>query len=349
MSHIALIFGGPSAEHDVSLVSAKCIYQVLKETQLQTHLLGISKSKQWKLVKPEDLLTTSFESPLDLETVGLPVELKNNNGGVFIADQQGVSGPLAAAFPIIHGPYGENGELQTELHQLGLEFVGCDFLSCENCFDKGKTKEILARHNIKQVPYRIFCEENPEFDQLQKELGLPLFVKPANMGSSIGISKVKNETEFLKAIAEARIHDKKIIIEKGVKGRELECALLEKPDLQCSGVGEVRPHHEFYSYEAKYLDPNGAELLIPAPIDQSIADEIRQTALAAFKALDCRDFARADFFLDEEGEIYFNEINTHPGFTTISQFPMLWQQEGMTYKDLILTLVQRAIKRSEGR
>jgi D-alanine-D-alanine ligase len=350
MNHIALIFGGPSAEHDVSLFSAKNIFQVLDDTPLKVSLLGVTRKKEWKLLQGEDLVKTDFVNPLDLENVGLSVELFKVENKVFIKGRGSSDekiGPIEVGFPIIHGPYGEDGELQNELNQLGLPFVGSDFLSCENCFDKAKTKEILKEKKIPQVPYALFEDTNPNFNDLVSQLGLPFFVKPANMGSSIGISKVKSEAELAPALAEARIHDKKIVIEKGVTAREIECALLEVDgELKVTGMGEVKPHHEFYSYEAKYLDPNGADLIIPAAVPEATVQEIQTLAKECFRSLDCRDFARADFFLAPEGQVFFNEINTHPGFTNISQFPKLWEQEGLTYKNLILQLIQNAEKRS---
>ncbi len=348
MSHIVLIFGGPSAEHDVSLVSAKNIFQVLDETQMRVTLLGLSKDKQWKMIRGADLLKTNFVNPIDLKSIGLPVRLIHNEEGVFVTAEDGSDekvGPIDAAFPIIHGPYGEDGQLQTELNALGLEFVGSDFMACENTFDKAKTKTIVGENGIPQVKYRVFEEENPNFNDLKSDLGTPFFVKPANMGSSIGISKVKNESDLHAALAEARIHDKKIVIEQGVTAQEIECALLEDNELKVTGLGEIVPHHEFYSYEAKYLDPNGADLVIPAKVSAEWVPKIQDLAKKCFQVLECRDYARADFFLTQDGEIYFNEINTIPGFTSISQFPMLWQKDGLAYKDLIVKLVQNAINR----
>ncbi len=348
MKHVALIFGGPSAEHEVSLVSAKNIYQVLKETSLEVSLIGITKNRVWKLIKGDDLLKTNFVTPLDLNKVGSEIKLFQNNNHIYIEDlhhRHKNPQPVEVAFPIIHGPFGEDGQLQIELNEIGLPFVGCDSLSCENSFDKGKTKTIMASKGIPQARFLTFTT-SPSFTEVKNQLGLPFFVKPANMGSSIGISKVKGEDSFQKAINDAFLHDSKIVIEESITGREIECALLEGPELKASGLGEVVPKHEFYSYEAKYLDPNGADLIIPAKLDQKISDQIRSLAIDCFKALGCRDYARADFFLTADHKIYFNEINTHPGFTNISQFPMLWKQEGVDYKTLILTLLNQAYSRS---
>lgn len=349
MKHIALIFGGPSPEHDVSLVSAKNIFQVLTEAQFKVSLLGVTQQRTWKLIKGDDLLKTDFINPIKLDQLGIEVLLTPIDNKVFIQSmdsQDEKVGPVDIAFPIVHGPYGEDGELQGELNKMQLPFVGSDIFSCENSFDKVKTKDLLSQHKIPQVPYLVFTDENPSFGELDSKLGSPFFVKPANMGSSIGITKVSQQEDLATALAEARIHDKKIIIEKGVKAREIECALLEDGELKVSGMGEVIPHHDFYSYEAKYLDPQGADLVIPASVTPEQTQTIQAMALRAFQALDCRDFARADFFLTDSGEIYFNEINTHPGFTNISQFPMLWKQEGIAYKELIIKLINNANKRS---
>ena len=348
MNQVVLIFGGPSAEHDVSLVSAKNIYQALKETSLAVHLLGITRDSHWKLISGEELESTNFDSPLDLDKVGTLVSLINEDKSIFIKPDLNSSakiGPIDVAFPIVHGPYGEDGKLQSELNSLGLKFVGSDRLSCENSFDKEKTKNIIAQLNVPQVPWLVFEDEVPNFDEVDAELGLPFFVKPANMGSSVGISKVKNKEQFSMAIAEAQKYDTKIVIEKGLTVRELETALLEDGELKVADISELKPHHEFYSYEAKYIDPKGADSQIPADIPKESKEILQNFAKICFQALGCRDYARADFFMDNEGKIYFNEINTHPGFTSISQFPQLWLHQGMSYKDLIVLLLERAFKR----
>jgi D-alanine-D-alanine ligase len=294
-------------------------------------------------------MKTSFQSPLDLNECGTPVELHRHAGHCQLK-KVGSSEihTLDLAFPIIHGPFGEDGELQKRLAELGLAYVGTGVQGCMNSFDKGLTKEILGQSSIPQVPYLSFQGEALSWPEVTRQLGTPLFIKPANMGSSIGISKVKTETDYLPALKAAREHDSKILIEKGIRARELECALLETDQgLKVTGLGEVIPRHEFYSYEAKYLDDKGADIVIPAKVDQKVIQSVQALAKQAFVALDCQDYARADFFMDETGAIYFNEINTHPGFTNISQFPMLWKQEGMSYPDLITHLLQRALRRAQ--
>lgn len=348
MNHIAIIFGGPSAEHDVSLVSAKNIYQVIKETQIRVSLIGVTKTGDWKMLSGEELETTDFINPLDLNSSGISITMANEDGSIFITTPENGDekvGPIDVAFPIIHGPYGEDGKLQNQLNQLGLEFVGSDMVACESSFDKCKTKEIVAALDIPQVPFICVSEENPKYDDVVSRLGSPFFIKPANMGSSVGISKVSNADEYMPALAEARIHDRKLVIEQAVTAREIECAIIQENQIQVSNFGEIKPNHDFYSYEAKYLDPNGAELIIPTSVPEGVGVEIKSYALKAFEALGCRDYARADFFLTSDNQVYFNEINTHPGFTNISQFPLLWHQEGLSYKELIMKLITLAAKR----
>ncbi|MCJ8277855.1 MAG: D-alanine--D-alanine ligase [Bdellovibrionales bacterium] len=349
MKTVALIFGGPSPEHDVSLFSGKNIFQALTEAGVQTHCLGVTHSRQWKLIKGEELLETTFEKPIKLDDIGLKVELVNEDGKVFVVSSEAEEklGPIDVAFPIIHGPYGEDGELAKILEDLPIPYVGSDHESCIICLDKELTKEAIKFTSIHQTPYLVCKDENPEYQDVVDKLGSPFFVKPARMGSSIGIHKVHNEDEYHKAVADARIHDSKLVMEKLVKAREVECAVLVKgDDIDVAGPAEIIPSHDFYSYEAKYIDPNGAEYKIPAAIDDDVAQKIRITAKEAFKHLKCKDYGRVDFFLTKDNQIIFNELNTHPGFTNISLFPQLWNNEGLVYKDLILHLLNKALQES---
>lgn len=349
MKHIALVFGGPTPEHDVSLVSAKNVLIALKESSYQVSLIGITRTGTWKKIEEQQLASTSFVEPLDLNKCGEPLSIEVHNGRHYIKVSENPidrESPIDVAFPVIHGPYGEDGVLQSEFNKMGLGFVGTDEQACINTFDKVRTKEIISKTSIPQVPYISFTGTAPAFADVRDKLGLPFFIKPANMGSSIGISKVSSEATYDSAIKDAQTYDKKIIIEQSVTAREIECAILNTDQIKASGLGEVKPNHDFYSYEAKYLDPNGAELIIPAILEPKIKESLRNMAIECFEALECRDYARADFFLTKEGDIFFNEINTYPGFTSISQFPLLWKQEGIAYKDLISELVENAIARS---
>lgn len=347
MNHIALIFGGPGCEHEVSLCSAKNIHGVLRGASFQVSLLAVTKKGLWRLIEGGELEKTDFKNPLSVDDCGVEVSLVSGDKGVFIysTDKQTKIGePLDCVFPVIHGTFGEDGTLQSLLKKLGLAFVGTDVSGCQRAFDKIKTKESISQTEIPQVPYLSFVDCKPDFDQLVDRLGLPFFIKPARTGSSIGISKVMDRKSFSGAFFKAREHDKKILVEKAIFGRELECAVLEDKGgvLSITGLGEVRAYDKygFYSYEAKYLDPQGAELIIPARLGRETIKKIQNYALICFKKLGCRHYARVDFFLSHQGEIFFNEINTHPGFTNISQFPLLWKQEGLDYKDLILKLLK---------
>ncbi len=349
---VALIFGGPSAEHDVSLVSAKNIFMHLETLADKVLLLGITKDRLWKLINKEDLLATNFEHPIDLNQLGIEVFCKYDGHNVYLYDQHGnkaVEDNLDLAFPIIHGPFGEDGELQNLMSEWNLPFVGTASAGCAHAFDKAKTKKILSDFDIPQTPYLLIEEEIPSFQEIESKLGLPFFVKPANMGSSVGISKVKSEAQWKDALKEAQKFDKKIILETSVENcREIECALLEEDGiLKVTGLGEIKPNHEFYSYDAKYIDPNGAELIIPASVDSGVEQNIQDIAKKCFEKLDCRDYARADFFLTPDNQVYFNEINTHPGFTNISMFPSLWKQAGLDGKQLVSHLLEKAKARME--
>ena len=344
MKSIALIFGGPSEEHTVSLVSAKNIFEVLKETDLQVFPIGVTHKKEWKLIKGEELLKHDFQTPINLDDIGDKVLLVNKENSVQLisqADHKSM-GTVDAAFPICHGPFGEDGKLQSFLEDIQLPFVGSSSLACSISLDKDKTKAMIKSTDVPQVPYIKLTEKLP-FKTLTQNLQLPWFVKPANLGSSIGISKVKSEEAYKEALDLAFKYDNKVVVEQGVTGQEVECAILEKEGkLLVTGTGEICPNHEFYSYEAKYIDPNGAQLIFPANITSEVVVKIQDYAKKAFKALGCRGYARVDFFVSEGGQIYFNELNTHPGFTNISMFPKLWEREGLSYKDLILQMIKEA-------
>lgn len=349
MKHIIILFGGPTPEHDVSLVSAKNVYSAIIGDENQVTLIGITKDRVWKLVEAKDLLETSFVTPLNLDACGTPIELTKRDGKVMIEclnNQDSPSAPVDIAFPVIHGPYGEDGTLQNELNAIGLPFVGTDATACKVTFDKELTKKRIGETTISQGKYLSFSGNAPAFETVEAALGTPFFVKPANMGSSIGISKVSYRDEYPAAISSALEHDSKVVLEKGIVGREIECAILELDQPKASGLGEVCPNHEFYSYEAKYLDPKGADLIIPALIEEPLKSKIRDLAIECFETLECRDYARVDFFVTEDEKIYFNEINTYPGFTAISQFPLLWKQEGIEYKELINRLIEKGLSRS---
>jgi D-alanine-D-alanine ligase len=252
-------------------------------------------------------------------------------------------------FPILHGPFGEDGTIQGFLKLADIPFVGPGVLGSAVGMDKDAMKRLLRDAGI---PIGKFItvkshEQAPSFAEIETVLGKPFFIKPANMGSSVGISKVNDEAHYGSAIKDAFQYDIKIIIEEFIPGREIECAVLGNEEPAASVPGEIIPSHEFYSYDAKYLDENGAALEIPAKIDEKTKKRIQELAIKTFHALCCEGLSRVDFFLKEDGEIIVNEINTMPGFTRISMYPKMWEASGITYTELISRLIELAISRHE--
>ncbi|MFT7606421.1 MAG: D-alanine-D-alanine ligase, partial [Saprospiraceae bacterium] len=264
------------------------------------------------------------------------------------ANQQAIPKP-DAVFLVLHGPHGEDGTVQGLLRVLDLPFVGPDVMASAIAMDKEFAKRLMKEAGI-NVASGIVCEvdekEDIEFDEVEELLGMPVFVKPANMGSSVGVHKVTNETELQVAVADAFLYDRKIIIEEMIVGRELECAVLGNENPKVSRVGEVITEEE-YSYEAKYISETTAKIQIPAEVSSEELKELRATAKLAYRALGCEGMSRVDMFLTPDGEVYVNEINTIPGFTSISMYPKLWEVEGLSYPDLIEELINYSIKRHE--
>jgi D-alanine-D-alanine ligase len=256
--------------------------------------------------------------------------------------------PLDVVFPILHGPFGEDGTVQGLLKIMGVPFVGPSVLASAIGMDKEVAKRLWRDAGIPVAKFLVFYsyeEHKISFSKVKRELGLPLFVKPSNLGSSVGVSKVHNKKEFKLAIREAFKYDVKILIEESVKGREIECSVLGNEDPIASIPGEVIPLDEFYSYEAKYIDENGAVLDIPAKLSKKKENTIRKLAVKAFKTICCEGMARIDFFLTDKGRVIINELNTIPGFTNISMYPKLWEISGITYSKLIDILINLAISR----
>jgi D-alanine-D-alanine ligase len=351
MKTIGIICGGRSAEHEVSLISAQNVLKELPAGLYQSVLIGIDKQGQWWLYSDKN----AFVNPNDPKNISLvpggqkiTLELK----GKIIALSDGRElAKVDVVFPILHGSYGEDGTMQGLLRMLDIPFVGPDVLASSACMDKDVTKKLLVANSLPIVPYRIAYTENEalsNFEIYVKDLDLPFFIKPANQGSSVGIHKVKDEDSFKSAVRDAFSFDKKILIEKYIAGREIECAVLGNDEPRASVLGEIIPQHEFYSYEAKYLDDQGAILVAPAEIDALLSQKIQALAINAFQALGCEGMARVDFFVAGE-EIYINEINTIPGFTKISMYPRLWQLTGVEYPKLLQKLIELALIRDERR
>jgi len=349
---VGILFGGKSAEHEVSLQSARNVYEAIDRSRFEPVLIGIDKSGRWLLNDASRFLLNP-EDPrrISLNPEGGRVALVPQSGGALSAmelarDDMPVP-KVDVIFPILHGPFGEDGTVQGLLKLADIPFVGTGVLGSAAGMDKDVMKRLLRDANIPIGKFITLCshETAPAFSSVTQKLGLPVFVKPANMGSSVGIRKVRTEAEYAAALADAFQYDTKILIEEFISGRELECAVLGNETPAASAVGEVISSHEFYSYDAKYLDENGAAREIPAKIPEETAARTQVLAIQTFKTLCCEGLSRVDFFLRENGDVLVNEINTMPGFTTISMYPKLWEASGISYTGLITRLIELAFDR----
>lgn len=342
---VAILFGGKSAEHEVSLRSAKNVAAALDPEKYDVVAIGIEKSGRWLPANASQRKLLGTPEKLTQKETGALAIIPEGNGEL-IGSGNVTSGAIDVVFPVLHGPFGEDGTVQGLLKLANVPFVGPSVLGSAVAMDKDVAKRLLRDAGIPIGKFIAATRSNPiSFKDAKKELGSPLFIKPANLGSSVGVYKVKNEKEFKKAIAEALRFDTKVLIEEFIKGRELECAVLGNENPRASVVGEIIPHHEFYSYEAKYLDENGAGLEIPAKVPKATQKKIQDLAIKTFKVLACEGMGRVDFFLKANGEILVNEINTIPGFTSISMYPKLWEASGIPPSKLVDTLIKLAIDR----
>ena len=335
---VGIVFGGKSAEHEVSLQSAKNIVEAIDKSRFDVVLLGIDKQGLWHINDAGNYLLNAQDPAriaLRPSTVTL-AQIPGREAQQLINAESGQ--PLAAIdviFPIVHGTLGEDGSLQGMLRMANLPFVGSDVLGSAACMDKDVTKRLLRDAGLAVAP----------FADVEAKLGLPLFVKPANQGSSVGVSKVKNEEQYHQAVALAFEFDHKVVVEQGIKGREIECAVLGNDHPQASTCGEIVLNSEFYAYDTKYIDDQGAQVVVPAAIAPEINDKIRAIAVQAYQTLGCSGMARVDVFLTADNEVVINEINTLPGFTNISMYPKLWQASGLDYTSLITRLIELALER----
>lgn len=350
---VGVIFGGKSAEHEVSLQSAKNIIDALDKEKFTPVLVGIDKKGQWYLHETSNYLLNSEDPKL--------IKLNDSNNPIAVvpsSNQSSVIHALTAEnlegidvfFPIVHGTLGEDGSLQGMLRLTDKPFVGPNVLSSAICMDKDIAKKLMGLAGINVAKGKVFTKQQRQdinFVEIERELGLPIFIKPANQGSSVGVSKVENELEFDTAINDAFQYDHKIVVEECINGREIECSVLGNENPRASLPGEVLTNTAFYSYESKYIDEKGADLAIPADLTESEIKLVQETAIIAFQTLQCEGLARVDFFLTDEGRLYVNEINTLPGFTKISMYPKLWEVSGLKYTELITQLIEHAMERHE--
>ncbi|WP_010098255.1 D-alanine--D-alanine ligase [Ornithinibacillus scapharcae] len=350
---VGIIFGGKSAEHEVSLQSAKNIVDAIDKEKFDVVLIGIDKAGKWHLNDKSSYLLNA-ENPkliaLNKTDDNVAIVPGSSNNQLIHADNAAGLDQLDVVFPIVHGTLGEDGSLQGMLRMANLPFVGPSVLGSSVCMDKDIAKRLLQSAGInvaKGITVKRSNKDQIRFDEVSKALGTPMFIKPANQGSSVGVSKVKSEEEFNIAVEEAFQYDHKIVIEENIVGREIEVAVLGNDDPKASVPGEILPNTDFYSYESKYIDEKGADLAIPAELTEDQVKKIQAAAIEAFKTLECEGLARVDFFLTENDELYVNEVNTLPGFTKISMYPKLWELSGVPYSELISRLIDLALERHQ--
>lgn len=350
---VMVLCGGRSGEHEVSLVSGFSVAKALNPSRFDVTVVGIDHSGIWRPMDTQKILSGALSpEKLDLSRVSTALEPRAYSSENFIASS---GAKYDVVFPVLHGTYGEDGTVQGLLELANIPYVGSGVLGSSVGMDKDVSRRLLDHAGIPVVPTLCFKSGDGRTHQQRAkkaadEFGYPYFVKPANMGSSVGVSKVKTEADGVKAFEEAFAYDVKVLVEKGVAARELECAVLEGTPNKASIIGEIIPLHEFYSYEAKYKDAKGADLKIPADISPTVAQDLQALSLRAFEVLELKGLARVDFFMDKNtGALYLNEVNTMPGFTSISMYPKLWEASGLKYSDLLGELVQLALKRHEER
>jgi D-alanine-D-alanine ligase len=358
---LALLYGGRSAEHQVSVVSARSVIEALDPERFEVVPVGITRDGSWVLpdVPPAELVAPDGGLP-EVDAAGTALALRPEQRSAALTEAGSpVGGPpvpsrigeVDVVFPILHGPYGEDGTVQGLFELADLPYVGAGVLASALAMDKAMAKVVFAQAGLPQVPFLLVRERDWRADpdrvaaEVAERFTFPVFVKPSRLGSSIGITKVKIPADLPAALEAAYAHDAKALIEQGVAARELECGVLGNDRPETSLVGEVVPGNEFYDFEAKYLDES-LQLLIPAPVPDRVAARVRELAVSAFTALDCEGFARVDFFYQEaSGEVLLNEVNTIPGFTPKSVFPLLWSASGLPYPDLVARLVELAVER----
>ncbi|MBW1998008.1 MAG: D-alanine--D-alanine ligase [Deltaproteobacteria bacterium] len=353
-TRVCVLCGGKSQEHEVSLQSARNVVNAMDRARYEVMVIGIDKQGRWALYDPGDFLL----HPGDPKRISLGramdgvVIVPGDPQGPILTKKGGSLGRIDVVFPVLHGPYGEDGTVQGLLELSGIPFVGAGVLGSAVGMDKDVMKRLLRDANIPIAMFTVHsASEGDQIrpDEIVAKLGLPLFVKPARYGSSIGISKVADEGALQRAIDTAFEFDEKIVIEEFIEGREIECSVLGNDDPVASVPGEIIPRREFYSYEAKYIDENGALLKAPAQLDSRMAGKIKEIAIRSYKVLCCEGMARVDMFLKRNDEILVNEINTIPGFTRISMYPRLWEESGIPYGELMDRLIKLALEKFGGR
>ena len=355
---VAVIFGGRSGEYEVSLISARSVLSVLDPIKYEVMQIGITHEGAWLTgSNVRDVLAGETKGNLDhialLGDPSLPglhrLRKTDHNETLELLSEVDV------IFPVLHGTFGEDGTLQGLLEMANVAYVGAGVVGSAVGMDKGVFKDVMRAIGIPVVESIIILRSEVERDaeaiirKAEQVSGYPLFTKPANLGSSVGVSKCCNRSDLQEGLLEAAAYDRRILVERGVNAREIEVSVLGNDDPQASVPGEILPSREFYSYEAKYVDGTSG-LLIPAPIPTELSEQARMLAVQAFRAIDCAGMARVDFLLDKDtGELFLNELNTIPGFTHISMYPKLWEATGLTYVQLVDRLIELALERKAER
>ena len=349
---LAVIFGGVSSEHEVSRMSVTSILENLSNERYEVHMVGITKEGRWLLYTGpvEDILSGAWEQgPV---TPAFLSPDPSVHGLVALRDGKAETIHVDVIFPALHGKNGEDGTIQGLFQLSGIPYVGCDTESSAICMDKAVTHTLLSNTDIEQAHYLWFYADRFDVapdtikNKIQARLNFPVFVKPANAGSSVGVSKVERPEDLDEAIRKAAREDGKIVVEEGICGQEVEVAVLGNRDAQASLVGEIGASAQFYDYDDKYINGT-SQLYIPARIPEEVSEKIRQTAVRAYRLLGCSGLARVDFFVTEgDHRVILNEINTLPGFTSISMYPKLWMERGMTYSQLLDQLVELAFAKA---
>jgi len=346
---VAVVFGGRSAEHEVSLQSARNVIESLDRDRYEPILIGIDREGRWFLNENSiQLLNAGDPKLIRLSNGSSEIALTPNGAGSSLINltNNASAGKIDVIFPVLHGPFGEDGTIQGLAKLANLPCVGAGILGSSVGMDKDVMKRLLRDAGIpigRFVTLTALTRDKYSYKELSHTLGKVLFVKPANLGSSVGISKVRNEKEYRNAVELALGYDLKVVVEEEIRGREIECAVLGNEEPKASIPGEIIPHTDFYSYEAKYIDDDGAGLEIPAKLPAHIVKKVQEIAIATFKTLECLGMARVDVFLTDDEKILVNEINTIPGFTRISMYPKLWEFSGVSHNELVDTLIQLAL------
>lgn len=357
---VAVIFGGRSGEHDVSLRSARAVMEALDPNRYEVVPIGITREGRWlhgddplrRLETGSQLARLEGRAGSTASTDGAGNELIIARTAMPPVFASATPGAIDVVFPVLHGPHGEDGTVQGMLELADVPYVGAGVLASSVAMDKAMTKVVLTQTGIPQAPWVLVARRDWRRDpgaiteQIVAEIGFPCFIKPANMGSSVGVSKAHQLAELAAALDLAARYDRKLVVEKAIVGKELEISVLGNDEPIASAISEVVPTHEFYDYDAKYVDEHGASFILPADIPVDKAAELRELALRAYRAIDCSGMARVDFFLEAAtGRVLLNEINTIPGFTAISQYPKMWEASGLPFDQLVDRLIALALER----